>query len=138
LPRLAQRSDSAFRDTYVQRHSKALKAQVERAVPGHNGQISGQYLTPIINRLAADDAVFAGDDGTPVVWMTRMIAANGKRRMFGSLLHGTMADGFSAALGMHERQPGRQVIAMAGDGGLTMLLGDLLTTVQENLPIKIV
>jgi len=138
LPRLEQRNDSAFRDTYVQRHAKALKAQAERAVPGHNGQISGQYLTSIIDRLAADDALFAGDDGTPVVWMTRMIAANGKRRMFGSLLHGTMADGLSTAIGLQKCQPGRQVIAMAGDGGLTMLLGDLLTTVQENLPIKIV
>src|SRR6266478_861350 len=138
LPRLQQRNDSAFRDTYVQRHAKALKAQAERAVPGHNGQISGQYLTAIIDRLAADDALFAGDDGTPVVWMTRMIAANGKRRMFGSLLHGTMADGLSTAIGLQKCQPGRQVIAMAGDGGLTMLLGDLLTTVQENLPIKIV
>ncbi len=138
LPRLEQRNDSAFRDTYVERHAKALKAQAERAVPGHNGQISGQYLTSIIDRLAADDALFAGDDGTPVVWMTRMIAANGKRRMFGSLLHGTMADGLSTAIGLQKCQPGRQVIAMAGDGGLTMLLGDLLTTVQENLPIKIV
>jgi pyruvate dehydrogenase (quinone) len=138
LPRLTQRSDTAFKDAYVQRHAKALKAQAGRAEPPHNGRISGQYLTSIINRLAADDAVFSGDDGTPVVWMLRMIAANGKRRMFGSLLHGTMADGVSTAIGLQKCQPGRQVIAMAGDGGLTMLLGDLLTTVQENLPIKIV
>jgi pyruvate dehydrogenase (quinone) len=138
LPRLTQREDSTFKDAYVQRHAKALKAQAGRAEPAHNGQISGQYLTSIINRLAADDAVFSGDDGTPVVWMLRMIAANGKRRMFGSLLHGTMADGVSTAIGLQKCQPGRQVIAMAGDGGLTMLLGDLLTTVQENLPVKIV
>jgi pyruvate dehydrogenase (quinone) len=138
LPRLAQRHDSTFRDTYVQRHAKALKAQAERAVPGHDGQISGQYLTSIIDRLATEDALFASDDGTPVVWMTRMIAANGKRRMFGSLLHGTMAGGLSTAIGLQKCQPGRQVIAMAGDGGFTMLLGDLLTTVQENLPVKVV
>jgi pyruvate dehydrogenase (quinone) len=138
LPRLQQRNDTTFRDTYVERHAKALKAQAARAAPGRNGQISGQYLTSIINRLAAEDAIFSGDDGTPVVWMLRMIAANGKRRMFGSLLHGTMADGMSTAIGLQKCQPGRQVIAMAGDGGLTMLLGDLLTTVQENLPLKIV
>src|ERR1700693_4595379 len=89
LPRLTQRNDSAFKDGYVQRHAKALKAQAGRAEPARNGLISGQYLTSIINRLAADDAVFSGDDGTPVVWMTRMIVANGKRRTFGSLLHGT-------------------------------------------------
>jgi len=138
LPRLSQRDDPAFKDQYVQRHAKALKAQAARAEPAHSGRISGQYLTSIINRLAADDAIFSGDDGTPVVWLMRMVAANGKRRMFGSLLHGTMADGMSTALGLQKAQPGRQVIAMAGDGGFTMLLGDLLTTVQENLPIKIV
>lgn len=138
LPRLTERSDSAFKDGYVQRHAKALKAQAGRAEPAANGRITGQYLTSIINRLAAEDAVFSADDGTPVVWMLRLIAANGKRRMFGSLLHGTMADGLSTAIGLQKSQPGRQVITMAGDGGLTMLLGDLLTTVQENLPIKIV
>jgi pyruvate dehydrogenase (quinone) len=138
LPRIEQRQNSTFRDAYVERHAKALKAQAARAEPAHNGRISGQYLTSIINRLAADDAVFAGDDGTPVVWMLRMIAANGKRRMFGSLLHGTMASALSMGIGLQKCQPGRQVIAMAGDGGLAMLLGELLTTVQENLPIKIV
>ena len=138
LPRLEQRSDTAFCEAYVQRHAKALKAQATRAAPGHNGLIYGQYLTSIIDRLAAEDALFSGDDGTPVVWMTRMIAANGKRRMFGSLLHGTMADGLSTAIGLQKAQPGRQVIAMVGDGGLTMLLGDLITTVQEKLPVKIV
>ena len=138
LPRLEQRRDSAFRDSYVERHVKALKAQAARATPGHKGQISGQYLTSIIDRQAAADAIFSGDDGTPVVWMTRLIAANGKRRMFGSFLHGTMADGLGTAIGLQKCQPGRQVICMSGDGGLTMLLGDLLTTVQENLPIKIV
>jgi pyruvate dehydrogenase (quinone) len=138
LPRIERRQNSAFHDAYVERHSKALKAQAARAEPAHNGRISGQYLTSIINRLAADDAVFTGDDGTPEVWMLRMIAANGKRRMFGSLLHGTMATALSTGIGLQKCQPGRQVIAMAGDGGLAMLLGELLTTVQENLPVKIV
>jgi pyruvate dehydrogenase (quinone) len=138
LPRLTQRTDTTFQDQYVHRHAKALKAQAERAEPGRSGRISGQYLTSVINRLAADDALFSGDDGTPAVWLLRIIAANGKRRTFGSLLHGTMADGLSTALGLQKCQPGRQVIAMAGDGGLTMLLGDLLTTVQEKLPVKIV
>jgi pyruvate dehydrogenase (quinone) len=138
LPRIAQRNDTAFSDEYVQRHTKALRAQAARAVPGHGGQISGQYLTSVINRYAAEDALFAADDGTPVVWMTRMITCNGRRRMFGSLLHGTMADGLATGLGLQKAQPGRQVIVMAGDGGLTMLLGELLTTVQEKLPVKIV
>jgi pyruvate dehydrogenase (quinone) len=138
LPRIKQRSDTAFCDNYVQRHAKALKAQAGRSEPHHNGQISGQYLTSIINRLAAEDALFSADDGTPGVWMLRIIAANGKRRMFASLLHGTMADGFTTAIGLQKAQPGRQVIALCGDGGVAMLLGDLLTLVQEKLPVKIV
>jgi pyruvate dehydrogenase (quinone) len=138
LPRVAQKTDAAFHDVYVQRHQKALKAQAERSIPGHHGKIPGQYLTAVINRLAKDDALFAADDGTPVVWMTRIIEANGKRRLFGSLLHGTMASGVGTAIGLQRSQPGRQVITMAGDGGFSMLMGDVLTLVQENLPVKIV
>jgi pyruvate dehydrogenase (quinone) len=138
LPRLPQREDSAFRDTYVERHKKDLEAQTKRAAPGHHGKISGQYLTSIINRLAAADALFAGDDGTPVVWLHRMMAMNGRRRIFGSLLHGTMAGALGTGIGLQKCQPGRQVIVMAGDGGLSMLFGDVMTTLQENLPLKIV
>jgi pyruvate dehydrogenase (quinone) len=138
LPRLPQREDSTFRDTYVERHKKDLEAQTKRAAPGHHSKISGQYLTSIINRLAAPDALFAGDDGTPVVWLHRMVAMNGRRRIFGSLLHGTMANGLGTGLGLQKCQPGRQVIVMAGDGGLSMLFGDVMTTLQENLPLKIV
>ena len=137
MPRIAQRHDATFHDAYVERHRKALKAQAQRSVPGHNGKIPGQLLTSIINRLAAPDAVFAGDDGTPVVWMMRMIEVNGRRRTFGSMLHGTMATAVGTALGLQQAQPGRQVIALAGDGGFSMLLGDVLTAIQENLPIKI-
>jgi pyruvate dehydrogenase (quinone) len=137
LPRLSQRTDSTFRDAYVQRHEKSLKAQAARATPGRNGLIFGQYLTSIINRKAAENALFTADDGTCGVWMLRMIAANGKRRMFASLLHGTMASGLGTAIGLQTSQPGRQVVCVAGDGGITMLFGDLITTVAEKLPIKI-
>jgi pyruvate dehydrogenase (quinone) len=137
LPRIKQREDSTFLDRYVERHRKILAAQASRAESGHHGKIFGQYLTSIINRLAAEDAIFAADDGTPGVWMLRIIAANGKRRMFASLLHGTMAGGFTTAIGLKKAQPDRQVIALAGDGGFAMLMGDLITTIQENVPIKI-
>jgi pyruvate dehydrogenase (quinone) len=137
LPRVPQREDSSFRDAYVERHQKALKAQAARSTPGKRGLIFGQYLSSIINRKAAENAVFAADDGTCGVWMLRVIAANGKRRMFASLLHGTMASGIGTAIGLQTCQPGRQVVCVAGDGGLTMLLGDLITIVSEKLPIKI-
>src|SRR5580692_7627038 len=127
LPRIPQRKDSSFRDAYVQRHEKALKAQSARATPGKRGMIYGQYLASVINRKAAEDALFAADDGTCGVWMLRIIEANGKRRMFASLLHGTMASGIGTAIGLQTCQPGRQVVCVAGDGGITMLMGDLIT-----------
>ena len=105
---------------------------------GPNASIPGTYLAKIINKHAAEDALFTVDDGTVLVWTLRHIDTSGKRRTFGSLLHGTMASGMPSAIGLQKCQPGRQVVCMAGDGGFTMLLGDLLTVVQENLPIKIV
>jgi pyruvate dehydrogenase (quinone) len=137
LPRIKQREDSGFQDSYVERHRKALAAQAERATPGRHGKIYGQYLTSIIDRLADKDALFTADDGTVGVWLLRMIQANGKRRMFASLLHGTMAGGFTTAIGLKKAQPDRQVIALAGDGGFAMLMGDLITLVQHDIPIKI-
>jgi pyruvate dehydrogenase (quinone) len=138
LPRLAQHDDNAFLTAYLERHRKAVDAAGAESVSGPDAAISGTYLTKVINKHAAENALFAADDGTPLVWMLRHIDTGGKRRTFGSLLHGTMADAMPAALGLQKCQPGRQVICLAGDGGFSMLLGDLLTTVQENLPIKIV
>src|ERR1700678_685927 len=75
--------------------------------------------------------------GSPMVWVLRHVKANGKRRTLTSLTHGTMANAMPQALGAKKSQPGRQVISLSGDGGLAMLLGDLLTAVQEKIPIKI-
>jgi pyruvate dehydrogenase (quinone) len=137
LPRLAQHQDNAFMAAHVKRHQKDVAAAKAEAVSGPESAISGTYLTKIINKHAADDALFAADDGTAAVWMLRHIDTGGKRRTFASLLHGTMAGGMPSALGLQKCQPGRQVICLAGDGGFAMLLGDLLTTIQEDLPIKI-
>jgi pyruvate dehydrogenase (quinone) len=137
LQRLAQHDDNRFLTAHVERHRKDVDAAKAETFSGPDAAISGTYLTKVINKHAADDALFAADDGTPLVWMLRHIDTGGKRRTFGSLLHGTMADGMPSALGLQKCQPGRQVICLAGDGGFAMLMGDLLTTVQENLPIKI-
>jgi pyruvate dehydrogenase (quinone) len=104
---------------------------------GPDSTISGSYLTKVINKYAAKDALFAADDGTALVWTLRHIETFGKRRTFCSLLHGTMASAMPSAIGLQKCQPGRQVVCMAGDGGFAMLLGDLLTVVQERVPIKI-
>jgi pyruvate dehydrogenase (quinone) len=137
LPRLKQHEENEFMTAHVERHRKDVEAAKAETVSGPDAMISGTYLTKIINKHAADDALFAADDGTPLVWMLRHIGTNGRRRTFGSLLHGTMADGMPSALGLQKCRPHQQVICLAGDGGFSMLLGDLLTAVQENLPIKI-
>jgi pyruvate dehydrogenase (quinone) len=138
LPRLEQHEDGSFLATHVERFQQDLASAKAETVSGPDSAISGTYLTKIINKHAAEDALFTADDGTPTVWMLRHIDTGGKRRTFASLLHGTMAGGMPSALGLQKCQPGRQVISLAGDGGFAMLLGDLLTTVQADLPIKIV
>jgi pyruvate dehydrogenase (quinone) len=111
--------------------------QKEKAAPKRRDTISGIYLTELIDRMAADDALVAGDDGTATVWMHRYFTATAKRRFYASLLHGTMAAAMPTALGLQKAAPGRQVIALSGDGGIGMLFGDLMTAVQQKLPIKV-
>jgi pyruvate dehydrogenase (quinone) len=137
LPRLKQHEDPTFLQNHVELHRKENdKAASEK--PKRDGMITGTYLAKLINRLAAPDTLFAADDGTATVWMLRHIDTGGTRRTFASLLHGTMAAGLPAAIGLQASHPGRQVVALCGDGGFTMLMGDLLTLVQEELPIKVV
>ena len=138
LPRLEQHEDGSLLAAHVARFQKDQASAKAETVSGPDAAISGTYLTKTINRHAAEDALFAADDGTAAVWMLRHIDTGGQRRTFASLLHGTMASGMPSALGLQKCQPGRQVICLAGDGGFSMLLGELLTVVQEDLPIKIV
>ncbi|KQN72981.1 ubiquinone-dependent pyruvate dehydrogenase [Sphingomonas sp. Leaf62] len=97
-----------------------------------------QYVAKVVDRLATDDAVFTADVGTPAVWAARYLTMNGRRRLIGSFNHGSMANAMPQALGVQAAYPGRQVVSLSGDGGLTMLMGDMLTAVQMRLPIKIV
>jgi pyruvate dehydrogenase (quinone) len=138
LPRLVQHESGRFLASHVKRHQADVAWAKAEIASGLEGAISGTWLTQIVNRHAAEDALFAADDGTAAVWMLRHIDTGGKRRTFASLLHGTMAGGMPSALGLQKCQPGRQVICLAGDGGFSMLLGELLTVVQEKVPIKIV
>ncbi|WP_144764797.1 ubiquinone-dependent pyruvate dehydrogenase [Curtobacterium sp. 9128] len=109
------------------------------AVPaGKHKPLHPQYVARVLDQLADDDAVFIPDVGSPVVWASRYLTMNGKRRLIGSFWHGSMANAMPQAIGAQTAFPDRQVIAMAGDGGLTMLLGELVTIVQNKLPVKIV
>ena len=138
LPRLKAREDGGFLETSLSHAHKALAALEKRAVVGKSGVIHPQYLTELISRHAAPDAVFTADGGSPMVWCLRHIASSGRNRTIVSLSHGTMANAMPQALGAQAAYPDRQVISLSGDGGISMLLGDLLTTVQEQLPIKVV
>ncbi|AXR06915.1 thiamine pyrophosphate-dependent enzyme [Salinimonas sediminis] len=100
--------------------------------------IHPQTLAQRIDHFAQEDAIFTADGGSPMVWMLRHIRANGQRRFLSSLSHGTMANAYPQALGIANAFPQKQVIALCGDGGMTMLMGDLLTLVQHKLPVKLV
>lgn len=100
--------------------------------------IRPQYLTQTINDLAAKDTIFTCDVGTPTLWSARYLKMNGQRCLLGSFNHGSMANALAQAIGAQLSHPDRQVIALCGDGGLSMLLGDMLTLIQHQLPIKII
>ena len=139
LPLLKERGNgshlAAARDHYV----KARKALDDLAVDDCNrAPIHPQYLVRMVSEAASEDAVFIPDVGSPTGWAARYLTMNGKRRLIGSFAHGTMANALPHAIGAQSAFPGRQVVALAGDGGLSMLLGELLTLRQNKLPVKIV
>ena len=122
------------------KHFRKVRQEFDARATGEPGQtpIHPQYLTKCISDLAAEDAVFLCDVGTPTTWSARYLRMNGKRRLLGSFNHGTMANAMPQAIGVQAAQPGRQVVTLSGDGGLSMLLGDLLTLRQLALPVKVV
>lgn len=138
IPLLEERADRGFLDECLRHRQASLETLRRDERPGKAGLIHPQHLTRVIDELAADDAVFTADGGSPMVWSLRHLTMNGRRRTLVSLLHGTMANAMPQALGAQKAFPGRQVISLSGDGGIAMLLGDLMTAVQEKLPIKVV
>ena len=139
LPRLQEHRDD--------RHLKAARAHYQHARKGLDELATGepgragshpQYVARVIDELAADDAIFACDVGTPTIWAARYLTMNGKRRLLGSFTHGSMANALPQAIGAQASHSNRQVVALSGDGGLAMLLGDLLSLRQLRLPVKVV
>jgi pyruvate dehydrogenase (quinone) len=139
LPRLSTRQDRRHLDDSLARYRRSREGldALARGTPGRK-PIHPQYLAKLVSDTAAEDAVFTFDVGTPTIWAARYLAMNGKRRMIGSLVHGSMANAMPQAIGIQAAQPGRQVVSLSGDGGFTMLMGDLITLKQQNLPVKIV
>ena len=138
-PLLRPKTDREHLDRSL-RHYRKTRAQLDSLAVNDRDKtpIRPEYVAALANRLASDDAVFTCDVGSPVVWAARYVTMNGRRRLIGSFNHGTMANALPHAIGAQTAFPGRQVVALAGDGGPTMLFGELVTLIQNRLPVKVI
>ena len=139
LPLLHGKTERRYLDSAVAHYKRAREGldMLAKGTPGSK-PIHPQYLARIISEHAADDAVFTADVGTPTIWAARYLKMNGRRRLIGSFAHGSMANAMPQAIGAQAAQPSRQVISLSGDGGFTMLMGDLITLTQMKLPVKVI
>jgi pyruvate dehydrogenase (quinone) len=139
LPLLKEGRSGAFLSKAQQHYAQARK-ELDRLAEGKPGRglIHPQQVAKAIGDLAAGDAVFTCDVGLPTVWAARYLAMNGRRRLLGSFWHGSMANAMAQAIGAQAAAPGRQVVSLSGDGGFTMLMGDLISLKQLKLPVKVV
>ena len=124
----------------AQAHYAKVRRELDELAVGKPGKrpIHPQQIAKAISDCAAEDAIFACDVGLPTVWAARYLAMNGKRRLLSSAWHGSMANAMAQSIGAQAAFRGRQVISLSGDGGFTMLMGDLLSLAQLELPVKVV
>ncbi|WP_406357604.1 pyruvate dehydrogenase [Streptomyces sp. NBC_01635] len=140
IPRVRTKDNRKFLDRMLKKHADALEGVVKaytRKVDKHV-PIHPEYAAAVLDELADEDAVFTVDTGMCNVWAARYISPNGRRRVIGSFSHGSMANALPMAIGAQFTDRGRQVVSMSGDGGFSMLMGDFLTLVQYDLPVKVV
>jgi pyruvate dehydrogenase (quinone) len=139
LPLLKAKTERRHLDDAIAHYKKAREGldALAQGTPGRK-PIHPQHLARVISEAASDDAIFTADVGTPTVWAARYLTMNGRRRLIGSFVHGSMANAMPQAIGVQAAQPTRQVISLSGDGGFTMLMGDLITLTQMKLPVKVV
>jgi pyruvate dehydrogenase (quinone) len=139
LPLITQKQDDSFLKAQLKVYADVKdKMQTYVNDSGEQNKIHPEFVASVLDKLANDDAIFTVDTGMSCVWGSRYINATGKRKMIGSFNHGSMANAMPQAIGAALARPGQQVIALCGDGGLSMLLGDLATIVQYKLPVKII
>ena len=139
LPALTDKTDAGHLDDALADYRKARRNLDALAESGPNSNaIHPQYVTRVVSELAAEDAIFTCDVGTPVAWAARYLKVNGKRRIVGSFNHGSMANAMLHAIGAQAAFPKRQVISMSGDGGFAMMMGDFITLTQMGLPVKVI
>jgi len=139
LPLLDGKHDNDFLNEMRELHASVEK-NYRSYVDEHSKKdmIHPEYVAAVIDKLATDNAIFTVDTGMSAVWAARYLSGKHDRYLTGSFNHGSMANAMPMALGAALQQPNRQVIAMCGDGGLTMLLGDLMTISQYKAPVKII
>ena len=138
LPLLDADHSSTHLEKSVEHYHKSRQQLDDLAVANDDRPIHPQYLAQQIDQLASEDAVFTCDVGTPTVWAARYLTMNGQRRLLGSFNHGSMANAMPQAMGAQSVDATRQVVALCGDGGFAMLMGDLLSIAQHQLPVKLV
>jgi len=138
LPKLKQNLDDKHLKLSLDHYRKTRKSLDELATPSGSETIHPQHVARVLDELCAGDAIFCCDVGTPTIWAARYLTMNGKRRLLGSFNHGSMANALPQAIGAQLSHPTRQVVTLSGDGGLAMLLGDLLSLQQLEVPVKIV
>ncbi|MET0136146.1 MAG: pyruvate dehydrogenase [Kibdelosporangium sp.] len=140
LPRLRQRTDRSYLDKMLRKHAARLEKVVDAYTTdkAERTPIHPEFAADVLDDVAADDTVFTVDTGMNNVWAARYLTPNGRRRVIGSFRHGSMANALPQAIGAQLGAPGRQVVALCGDGGLSMLLGDLLTLPASDIPVKVV
>ncbi|MFZ0742814.1 MAG: ubiquinone-dependent pyruvate dehydrogenase [Terracidiphilus sp.] len=139
LPAIKQKRNRSHL-TAARQHYHEARKDLDSLATGKDGQrpIHPQYVAKVLNEVAAADAVFTVDVGTPVIWAARYLTMNGRRRLLSSFNHGSMANALPQAIGAQISHPGRQVVTLSGDGGVSMLMGDLLSLRQLKLPVKVV
>jgi len=139
MPMIEMKEDATFLDLQLKFYKEVKKnLLIYVKDPGKPNAIHPEFVVSIINELAAKDAIFTVDTGMCCVWAARYIDGTGERKMLGSFNHGSMANAMPQAIGAALACPGKQVIAFCGDGGLSMMLGDLMTIIQYKLPVKII
>jgi pyruvate dehydrogenase (quinone) len=139
LPKLNQNDNDKHLQASLAHYKNARQGLDELATDGSGKKpIHPQYVVRMLDELAASDAIFSCDVGTPTIWAARYLTMNGKRRLLGSFNHGSMANALPQAIGAQVSHPGRQVVSLSGDGGLAMLMGDLLSLQQLQAPAKII
>lgn len=134
-----RKTDRGFLERTLKKHEKLLSSVVGTYTDVDHGRpIHPEFAAATLDELVSDDAVVTADTGMGNVWQARYLTPNGRRRLIGSYLHGSMANAVPQAIGAQVAFPDRQVVTISGDGGLAMLLGELITIAAEKLPVKIV